>query len=111
MNCENNTSIYKTFYELLILHELQQQDMYGYELTQTINKHLGGYYNVSSLSSSLYPILYKFEKEQKVSSERRVFGKRLRVYYHLEPAGKIHLKQLKEDYKKTMYLLKNVING
>ncbi len=83
--------------ELLILTLLQDSDMYGYQICQELSNRSKGLYNL--LESSMYPTLYRLVEKKLISDRQEKAGKRrVRVYYHLEEAGKKHLDGLKEEY-------------
>ena len=47
----------------------------------------------------MYPTLYRLVEKKLISDRQEKAGKRrVRVYYHLEEAGKKHLDGLKEEY-------------
>lgn len=72
--------------ELVLLSLLSRQDMYGYELAQTLRERSGGRFVL--VETSMYPILYRLEDSGYISSHQEKVGKRrTRNYYHLEPAG------------------------
>ena len=83
--------------EMIVLFLLQKQNLYGYQLTTLIKKQSNG--NVIVTESTLYPTLYKLLKNGYISDREMPIGKRrIRVYYHLEDAGKDCLADLLEDY-------------
>lgn len=95
---------------LVILALLAKEDMYGYQLVQSINRSSGG--RLSTQEGSLYPVLYKLQEQGLISDERRLVGKRMtRIYYHLEPAGQAHLAQLKRDYEDITQGVLQIIHG
>lgn len=82
---------------LLILTFLQEGDMYGYQISQTLLERSDGEFSIPE--GSLYPALYKLIDNGYISGRKEQVGKRLtRVYYHLEESGREHLKQLTSDY-------------
>ena len=84
--------------ELIVLFLLSQQDLYGYQLTSLIKEKSNG--KVTITESSLYPTLYKLLDKKMISDYEQPSGKRrIRVYYHLEDAGKERLAELLEDYE------------
>lgn len=83
---------------LVILGLLKQEDMYGYQLVQEIEKQSGG--RIVTQEGSLYPVLYKLLDQGLISDRKVLVGKRMnRVYYHLEPAGEERLKELTREYE------------
>ena len=72
--------------------------MYGYEIIQTLIKRSNGNFFIPE--GSLYPSLYKMIDNGYISSWEVHVGKAAtRVHYHLEEAGRQHLRQLFSDYQ------------
>lgn len=83
--------------EMILLKVLEKQDCYGYQITQIIKKASND--NINLAEGTMYPILYKLLDNGYISDEKRQVGKRLtRIYYHLEPKGKLYLEELTKDY-------------
>lgn len=83
--------------ELLILTLLNDQDMYGYQLSQELANRSKGLYSLQE--SSMYPTLYRLVEKGMISDRQEKVGKRrVRIYYHLEEAGKIYLEALHKEY-------------
>ena len=83
--------------EMVILILLNENDMYGYSLSQEIAKRSDNIIVIPE--GSMYPTLYRLVDNGYISDYRELVGKRLtRVYYHIEPAGKERLIALKEEY-------------
>ena len=93
--------------ELFVLLFLQRGDAHGYELMSKIEESSQGLLSVKS--ASLYPILYRLEDRGYISSERvfvestaknrRGNSARVRVMYHLEPAGRERIEELVTEYR------------
>lgn len=83
--------------EMIVLFLLDKKDLYGYQLTLLIEQLSGDKLVVTE--STLYPTLYKLLNNKLISDREVPIGKRrVRVYYHLEDAGKQRLNDLLEDY-------------
>ena len=83
--------------ELLILHLLKKEDLYGYQITQAFAEKTNGEYTM--LEGSLYPILYKLEDAGYISSYSVKAGvRRVRKFYHIEDSGKKHYEEILRDY-------------
>lgn len=82
--------------ELVMLSLLQEQDMYGYQMTQEMAKRSGKKFYVQEAAK--YTILYRLQDKGYISSRTVPMGKRPRIYYHLEPAGEEYLQTLKNSY-------------
>ena len=83
--------------EMLILTLLNDQTMYGYQISQEISVRSGNIINIPE--GSLYPTLYKLLEESFVVDERRLVGKRMsRIYYSITEKGRERLQDLYRDY-------------
>ena len=83
--------------EMLILTLLNDQTMYGYQISQEISGRSGNIINIPE--GSLYPTLYKLLEESFVVDERRLVGKRMsRIYYSITEKGRERLQDLYRDY-------------
>jgi PadR family transcriptional regulator PadR len=83
--------------EMLILTLLNDQTMYGYQISQEISGRSGNIINIPE--GSLYPTLYKLLEENYVADERRLVGKRMsRIYYSITDKGRERLQDLYRDY-------------
>lgn len=98
---------------LVILGLLNREDMYGYQLVMETERISEG--KLTTQEGSLYPVLYKLQDAGFVSARRVQVGKRMtRIYYHLEPAGEVHLQELIQEYKDTtqaVYRIANIKGG
>jgi PadR family transcriptional regulator PadR len=96
--------------DLIILTLLNREDMYGYQLVQEMEELSKGDYTLTE--STLYPVLYRLEDRELISSRRELIGKRrVRVYYHIEPAGVSYLDAIREEYLVTMRGIMNILNA
>lgn len=100
----------KATIEMVLLSLLTESDKYGYQLSQECKKRSEGRYTI--LEGSMYPILYRLEESNYISSYEKKVGKRLsRVYYHLEDAGREHLDSLKAEYHDYIILIDNLLTS
>jgi len=73
--------------ELLILAQIEARSRHGYEIASEIERRSGG--SVSFQPASLYPVLYRMEREGWIAGrwvERA--GQRRRRYYRLTKQGR-----------------------
>ncbi len=83
--------------ELSVLTLLCGGDMYGYEISQKLLLKSGGLYLIQE--TSLYPSLYRLVEKGLITGRTEKVGKRrVRVYYHIEPKGLEHLKNIRSEY-------------
>jgi PadR family transcriptional regulator, regulatory protein PadR len=71
--------------ELLILHLLQQGEMYGYEIVQAIRDQTGAVVAVGE--GVVYPVLHSLERDRALKTRRKTVNGRSRIYYSVTPAG------------------------
>lgn len=90
-----NRNLYR--FEMLVLKILEENDCYGYEIIQTLKERSKS--QIIIAEGTLYNILYKLSNQEFISNRKEQIGKRqIRVYYHLEEAGKSHLERLMQDF-------------
>ena len=96
--------------EMLVLYLLNRQELYGYQITSLLKKLSGG--KVIVTESTLYPTLYKLLNKHYISDREVPIGKRrLRVYYHIEDAGRQRLSDLLEDYNEITIGIAQILNS
>lgn len=82
---------------MLILRLLEEKDMYGYEMIETLQKKSENVFVLKA--GTLYPLLHSLEgKNYLTSYENEVNGK-LRKYYSITKAGKKYLRFRTEEWQ------------
>lgn len=95
--------------EMLILHLLKDEEMYGYQLTQEISKRSGGAFRITE--GSMYPTLYRLIDKGLITDRLELVGRRrTRVYYRLEDKGREQLDKLIKDYEITSAGIESILN-
>lgn len=83
--------------ELLALHLLSKEDLYGYQICQIMSEKSGGRFTL--LEGTLYLILYKLIDLGHLTVREELVGKRRkRKYYHLEESGRVYLEEVRKEY-------------
>ena len=96
--------------EMLILTLLNDQTMYGYQISQEISGRSGNIINIPE--GSLYPTLYKLLEENYVADERRLVGKRMsRIYYSITDKVRERLQDLYRDYTQVHKGIKGIMKN
>lgn len=72
--------------EILILSLLVERPMYGYEISQLLERRSGGYFEMKE--GLLYPALHRMQQNGWLTSEWRKVEGRRRKYYALTPLGR-----------------------
>lgn len=94
----------------LILKLLEEEDMYGYKMIETLS--LKSDHTFDLKAGTLYPILHNLEKNGVVESyEEKADNDRVRKYYHLTSKGKKLLKEKKEEWNTYSSAVNKVLNG
>ncbi len=94
----------------LILKLLEEKDMYGYEMIETLSLKSDKTFDLKA--GTLYPILHKLEKEKLVESyEEKAGNERVRKYYHITSNGKKVLKEKEDEWLEYSSAVNKVLNG
>lgn len=93
---------------VLVLHLLQEESMYVYQMQQEMAERSNGRY----VLSLLYPVLYRLVKlgyaqegEKRISEDNRV-----RQYYEITPAGREYLADLKRQLTELMQATQDILD-
>ena len=104
-----NDNLKRGTIEMILLHLLEQEDKYGYQLSQDLEKQSEGDYQLNE--ATMYPTLYRLKKNGYLDERKvQVVGKRFRVYYHLTEAGKQHLEETKREYYSVCASVEKVLS-
>lgn len=95
--------------EMLVLHLLMKEDLYGYQITQAFEEKSGGVYTM--LEGSLYPILYRLTEDGCITDYTQLVGKRrMRRYYHLEEKGRERYKEILAEYDSIINSINKILD-
>ena len=94
---------------VLILKLLEEKDMYGYEMIETLAARPDDTFRLKA--GTLYPILHGLEKEGFVTSYEEAAEGRTRKYYRLTEAGKGELAKQTERWNAYAAAVHKVLNG
>lgn len=94
----------------LILKLLEEKDMYGYEMIETLSNKSDHTFDLKA--GTLYPILHSLEKKELVESyEEKADNERTRKYYHLTSKGKKLLQEKHREWIVYSNAVNKVLNG
>ena len=92
---------------MLILRLLEDKDMYGYEMIETLEKKSN---NVITLKAgTLYPLLHSLEEKKYLTAYEDEAGGKTRKYYSLTKEGKKYLKAKKDEWQEYQNAVSNVL--
>ncbi len=95
--------------EILILSLLAQERMYGYQISQELDRRSGGYFAMKE--GLLYPTLHRMQQERLVTSEWRPAGEaRRRKYYAITDKGRRMLKEQSAEWHIFIQTLLQVLD-
>lgn len=94
--------------ELILLHLLEEREMYGYELVKTLEERSNGYFQTKE--GTLYPVLYRLE-DQKYILHRWENPKRgvPRKYYRLTSKGTDHLNLMRSEWNSLCHFVDRIL--
>ena len=99
-----STDLLKGTLKTIILNLLSEGGrMYGYEITQEVEKLSEGTIQLSW--GALYPTLHKLEADGLIYSEEQSIGKRVRKYYQLTPEGNKVSKDKVEEFREFVRVM------
>lgn len=94
----------------LLLKLLEEQDMYGYQMIDTLAKKSDHTFDLKA--GTLYPILHNLEKSGFVTSyEKKAENERMRKYYHLTTKGKKLLQDKEEEWNTYSSAVNKILKG
>ncbi len=82
---------------MLILRLLEEKDMYGYEMIETLEKKSRNVFQLKA--GTLYPLLHSLEEKRYLNTYEDTVNGKVRKYYSLTKSGKRFLKKKKEEWQ------------
>lgn len=94
----------------LILKLLEEKDMYGYQMIETLARKSDDTFNLKA--GTLYPILHGLENDGMVESyDDNAEGARIRKYYHITSKGRKLLQEKKQEWEVYTSAVNKVLRG
>lgn len=111
MNPKYERQLKKGVLEILVLHLLSQQEMYGYQLIMDLDKRSQGMFKLKE--GTLYPILYRLEDEGYIESYWVQLEDQhmKRKYYRITQAGRQGIQELEQLWQEFSQTVFNVLGG
>jgi PadR family transcriptional regulator PadR len=106
---ETNPNFMNGVPELLVLRLLQQEEMYGYEIVQSIRSRTCAVIAVGE--GVVYPVLHRLEGDGALTSRRKTVNGRSRIYYSVTPAGSHRLANLAEAWTNLAAAIQKMLTG
>lgn len=93
---------------MLIMRLLDEKDMYGYEMIETLRGRSNDVFELKA--GSLYPLLHSLEDKNFVMSYEDDSTGKIRKYYHLTKEGKKQLAAKKEEWQQYASAVADVLS-
>lgn len=106
---ETNPNFMNGVPELLILNLLRQEEMYGYQIVQTIRSRSGA--AIAAGEGVVYPVLHSLERDGALRSRRKTVNGRSRIYYSVTPRGARRLAHLSRAWTNLSTAIRKMLAG
>jgi PadR family transcriptional regulator PadR len=106
---ESNPNFMNGVPELLILRLLENAEMYGYEIVQSIRERTDSVIAVGE--GVVYPVLHALERSGALKSRRKTVAGRSRIYYSLTKAGFRRLAALATQWMSLAEAIQGILAG
>lgn len=94
---------------MLLLRLLEEKDMYGYEMIETLEQKSK---NVFALKAgTLYPLLHTMEAKNYLTSYEQEVNGKLRKYYSITKEGRKYLKTRKTEWQEYQTAVLEVLSS
>lgn len=94
---------------MLLLKLLEEKDMYGYEMIDTLRSRSNQVFELKA--GTLYPLLHSLEEKELLSSYEMEYAGKVRKYYTISKEGKKYLKKKKEEWNEYTEAVSHVLGG
>jgi DNA-binding PadR family transcriptional regulator len=103
------SEVLKGHLELLLLASLATRPGHGYALVERLRERSGGTFDLSE--GTVYPALYRLEREKLLTSRWAVAGGRRRRVYSVTRAGRRELAEQRRDWATFRAAMKGVVGA
>ncbi|ABN53115.1 PadR family transcriptional regulator [Acetivibrio thermocellus] len=95
---------------ILVLKLLEERDMYGYQMIETLAQRSDDTFNLKA--GTLYPILHNLRNNGYVESyEKEESNGKIRKYYYLTSKGKKLLREKQKEWITFSSAVNKILNG
>ncbi len=94
----------KSTIDSLLLHLIDQQPMYGYQIIKELERRSQGYFKFKE--GTLYPALHRLERAKLITGKWQVLPSgRQRRYYHITDKGRAALAEQQSQWQEFLAAL------
>ncbi|MCI8639647.1 MAG: PadR family transcriptional regulator [Coprococcus sp.] len=94
---------------MLVLRLLEEKDMYGYEMIETLRSRSDNVFELKA--GTLYPLLHSMAEKEWIQVYEQEAGGKMRKYYHLTRGGKKQLAVKKAEWDTYASAVAGVMGG
>lgn len=94
---------------LLLLKLLEEQDMYGYQMIETLRARSDHTFDMKA--GTLYPLLHTLEQKGFVEAREDTASARPRRYYHLTDCGRKQLADQETEFRTYASTVLRILDG
>ena len=102
-----NKSLISGSTSMLILRLLEDKDMYGYEMIETLEAKSNNVFTLKA--GTLSPLLHPLEEKDLLTSYESEVNGKIRKYYSITKGGKRFLRSRKEEWQEYQTAVVNVL--
>ena len=102
-----NKSLISGSTAMLLLRLLEDKDMYGYEMIETLKQKSNNVFKLKA--GTLYPLLHSLEEKNYLTSYEKEVNGKLRKYYTITKDGRKYLGSRKEEWQEYQTAVLNVL--
>lgn len=92
---------------MLLLKLLEEKDMYGYEMIDTLRKKSNNVFELKA--GTLYPLLHGLEEKGLLKSYEREYAGKIRKYYSITKEGRGLLEKKKAEWNEYQIAVSSVL--
>ena len=92
---------------MLLLKLLEEKDMYGYEMIDTLRKKSNNVFELKA--GTLYPLLHGLEEKGLLKSYEREYAGKTRKYYSITKEGRGLLEKKKSEWNEYRIAVSSVL--
>ena len=92
---------------MMILRLLEEKDMYGYEMIETLEAKSKNVFTLKA--GTLYPLLHSLEDNGYLTAYENEVNGNVRKYYSITKSGKKYLKSKKDEWNTYQTAVLNVL--
>lgn len=93
---------------MLLLKLLSKQDLYGYEMIETLRRHSQNVFELKA--GTLYPLLHNLENKGLLTAYEKEAAGKIRKYYSITKKGQKALEQKQEEWQLYSRAVDSVLN-